>query len=147
MAFLSHFKPKRIRMIPTARRKSLIGTHLTSATPSVATITASVAAAANAPSSELRQLIVTPTTSTMVNASTNSTAEARNAAVAIAHCMQLFSYSGVWRYLVSGPGTVLSRQCIAISYLIVTHGRVCLLIRSVVVDAVAGRCHYSKFLK
>src|SRR5260370_2976061 len=95
MALLSHFKPKRIRMIPTARRKSLIGTHLTSATPSVATITASVAAAANAPSSELRQLIVTPTTSTMVNASTNSTAEARNAAVAIAHCMQLFSYSDV----------------------------------------------------
>src|SRR5260370_13321251 len=67
----------------------------------------------------------------MVNASTNSTAEARNAAVAIAHCMQLFSYSGVWRYLVSGPGTVLSRQCIAISYLIVTYGRVRLLNASV----------------
>jgi hypothetical protein len=28
-----------------------------------------------------------PTTSTIVNASTNSTADARNAAVAIAHCI------------------------------------------------------------
>src|SRR5207249_11080738 len=83
MAFLSHFKPNRIKIIPTTRRKSLMGTHLTSATPRVAIITARVAAAAKAPSSELRQLIVMPTTSTIVNASTNSTAEARNAAVAI----------------------------------------------------------------
>src|SRR5579875_560002 len=65
-----------------------MGTKRTRATPSVATIRASVAAAANAPASELRQLIVTPTTSTIVKASTNSTAEARNEARATAHCMQ-----------------------------------------------------------
>src|SRR5947209_6183155 len=88
MAFLSHLRPKRMRIIPTASRRISIGTYLTSATPSVATISASVAAAANAPTSELRQLIVTPTTRTIVKASTNSTAEAKNAAVATAHCMQ-----------------------------------------------------------
>ena len=78
-----------MRIIPTASRRISIGTYLTSATPSVATISASVAAAANAPASALRQLIVTPTTSTMVNASTNSTAEARKAAVRTAHCMKM----------------------------------------------------------
>src|SRR5260370_14124178 len=95
MAFFSHFRPKRIRMMPTKTRKSLRGTHLTSATPSVPTMTASVAAAANVPTSELRQLMVTPTTSTIVKASTNSTAEARKAAIATAHCMQ---YSPVLLY-------------------------------------------------
>ncbi len=39
--------------------------------------------AAPIPTNELRQLIVTPITSTMVNASTNSTAEARKAAANI----------------------------------------------------------------
>src|SRR5437763_5929904 len=66
-----------------------MGTYLTIATPSVATISASVATAANAPTRALRQLIVTPTTSTIVNASTNSTAEARKAAIRTAHCMNL----------------------------------------------------------
>src|SRR5258706_14587246 len=93
MAFLSHFRPNNTRIIPTTRRRTTIGTYSTSATPSVPTITARVTAAAKAPTSELRQLIVTPTTSTIVSASTNSTAEARNAAVAIAHCMQNFSFT------------------------------------------------------
>src|SRR5579883_2696813 len=88
MAFFNHLRPKRIRIRPTTRRSTSRGTKRTSVIPSVATITASVAAAANAPASELRQFIVTPTTSTMVKASTNSTAEARNAAEATAHCMQ-----------------------------------------------------------
>src|SRR5579859_5368581 len=79
--------------MPTTRRRVSIGTYLTRATPSVATISASVAAAKNAPASELRQLMVTPTTSTIVNASTNSTAEARNAAERTAHCMQCDSCS------------------------------------------------------
>src|SRR5947209_8453357 len=86
MAFFSHLRPKRIRIIPTTRRKIPIGTNWTSATPRVATITARVAAAAKAPASELRQLIVTPTTRTIVKASTNSTAEARKAATRTAHC-------------------------------------------------------------
>src|SRR5580700_7301729 len=81
--------------MPTTKRSTGSGTYWTSATPSVPMISASVAAAANAPSRELRQLIVTPTTRTMVNASTNSTAEARKAATntghaaeRAAHCMK-----------------------------------------------------------
>src|SRR5215471_8423647 len=70
-------------------RSTSSGTHWTSAVPSVATSKVSVAAAARAPSSALRQLTVTPTTRTMVNASTNSTAEAKNAAVATTHCMEM----------------------------------------------------------
>src|SRR5436305_1807057 len=77
-----------MRITPTTRRRTSKGTNWTRATPSVATISASVTAAANAPASELRQLIVTPTTRTIVKASTNSTAEAKKAAVATAHCMQ-----------------------------------------------------------
>src|SRR5579883_1601274 len=88
MAFFSHLRPKRIRIIPTTRRSTSRGTNWTIATPKVAIIAASVAVAANAPASELRQFIVTPTTRTIVKASTNSTAEARNAAEATAHCMQ-----------------------------------------------------------
>ena len=74
--------------MPMTRRSRSIGTHWTIATPRVATSRASVAAAAKAPSSALRQLTVTPTTRTMVNASTNSTAEAKNAAVATTHCIE-----------------------------------------------------------
>src|SRR6266567_279094 len=82
MAFFNHFNPKSSRRMPMTRRSASIGTHWTSATPSVATSRARVAAAAKAPSSALRQLTVTPTTRTIVKASTNSTAEAKNAAVA-----------------------------------------------------------------
>src|SRR5437660_1577764 len=88
MAFFNHFNPKSSKRMPMTRRSASIGTHWTSAVPSVATSRASVAAAANAPSSELRQLTVTPTTRTMVNASTNSTAEAKNEAVATTHCIE-----------------------------------------------------------
>src|SRR5947209_19608627 len=56
-------------------------------------ITASVATAANAPTIELRQLTVIPATRTSVNASTNSTDAARNAAITIAHCIYFFSFS------------------------------------------------------
>src|SRR5207248_10789285 len=83
-----HFEPKRRRSVPMTVRSTSSGTHWTSAVPSVATSRASVAAAAKAPSSALRQLTVTPTTRTMVNASTNSTAEAKNAAVATTHCIE-----------------------------------------------------------
>src|SRR2546422_8189254 len=88
IAFFNHFKPKRRRSVPMTVRSTSSGTHWTSAVPRVATSRASVAAAANAPSSELRQLTVTPTTRTMVNASTNSTAEAKNEAVATTHCIK-----------------------------------------------------------
>src|SRR5512133_615992 len=81
-----------MRIIPTARPTVSICTNRTSATPSVPMMSARVAAAANAPARELRQLMVTPTTRTIVNASTNSTAEARNAAVNTAHCMLWNSY-------------------------------------------------------
>ncbi len=74
--------------MPMIRRSASIGTHWTIATPRVATSRARVAAAARAPSSALRQLTVTPTTRTMVKASTNSTAEAKNAAVATTHCIE-----------------------------------------------------------
>ena len=63
---------------------------MTKATPRVVTITASVATAANAPTIALRQLLVILATRTRVNASTNSTAEARKAAMTIAHCMCCF---------------------------------------------------------
>src|SRR3984893_14084412 len=67
-----------------------MGIKVTKATPRVAIITASVATAANAPTIELRQLMVIPATSTSVNASTNSTDAARNAAITIAHCISFF---------------------------------------------------------
>src|SRR6266436_6767075 len=86
MAFLNEFSTKSRRRRLMRRRSGSIGTHWTSATPRVATSRARVAAAAKAPSSELRQFMVTPTTRTIVKASTNSTAEARNAAEATAHC-------------------------------------------------------------
>src|SRR5437879_12705733 len=69
-----------------------MGINVTKATPRVAMITASVATAANAPTIELRQLTVIPATRTSVNASTNSTDAARNAAITIAHCIYFFSF-------------------------------------------------------
>src|SRR5713226_2247449 len=88
MAFFNHFNPKRSKSVPMTVRRISRGTHWTSATPRVATSRARVAAAAKAPSSALRQLTVTPTTRTMVKASTNSTAEAKNAAVKTTHCIE-----------------------------------------------------------
>src|SRR5712691_4318289 len=88
MAFFNHFNPKRSKSVPMTVRRISRGTHWTSATPRVATSRARVAAAAKAPSSALRQLTVTPTTRTIVKASTNSTAEAKKAAVATTHCIE-----------------------------------------------------------
>src|SRR5207237_1426596 len=51
---------------------------------------ASTAAAPSAPRIALRQVVVMLATSTSVNASTNSTAEARKAAITIAHCIGVF---------------------------------------------------------
>src|SRR2546430_9090347 len=53
-------------------------------------MTASPAATPSAPRIALRQVGVMPATSTSVNASTNSTAEARKAAITIAHCIGVF---------------------------------------------------------
>src|SRR6266446_17962 len=94
MAFLSHLRPNNKSKKPITKRKTAMGTSVTKVTPRVAMITASVATAANAPTVALRQFTVIPATRTRVNASTNSTAEARNAAMTIAHgmcCFLLFS--------------------------------------------------------
>src|SRR5207237_2387971 len=90
MAFLSHVRPNNKSKKPITKRKTSRGIKVTKATPRVATITASVATAANAPTIALRQLLVILDTRTRVNASTNSTAEARNAAMTIAHCISYF---------------------------------------------------------
>src|SRR5216684_3476296 len=90
MAFLSHLRPNNKSKKPITKRKTFRGIKVTKATPRVATITASVATAANAPTIALRQLLVILATRTRVNASTNSTAEARKAAMTIAHCMCCF---------------------------------------------------------
>src|SRR6266700_2647635 len=45
IAFFNHFKPKRSKSVPMTVRNTSIGTHWTSAVPSVATSRASVAAA------------------------------------------------------------------------------------------------------
>src|SRR5713101_4154290 len=87
MAFLSHLRPNNKSKKPITKRKTSRGIKVTKATPRVATITDSVATAANAPNRALRQLLVILATRTRVNASTNSTAEARNAAMTIAHCI------------------------------------------------------------
>src|SRR5579864_5891721 len=71
-------------------------------------MTASVAAAANAPANELRQFMVTPTTRTIVNASTNSTAEARNAAAMTAHCINCLSPVSLNRSHSAEPGRRVS---------------------------------------
>src|SRR6266487_1819764 len=90
MAFLSHLRPNNKSKKPITKRKTSRGIKVTKATPRVATITARVATAANAPNKALRQLLVILATRTRVNASTNSTAEARNAAMTIAHCICFF---------------------------------------------------------
>src|SRR5260221_3629901 len=92
MAFLSHLRPTNKSKTPITKRKTPMGIKVTKATPRVAMITASVATAANAPTIELRQLTVIPATRTSVNASTNSTDAARNAAITIAHCIYFFSF-------------------------------------------------------
>src|SRR5215207_8605386 len=79
MAFLSHFKPNITRIIPTIKRRTSMGMNVISVVPKMATRTARVAAAAATPPKAVRQLMVAPTTSTMVRASTNSTSEARKA--------------------------------------------------------------------
>src|SRR6185437_15010175 len=61
----------------------------TSAVPNTPTSAVSARAAAAVPANALRQLMVMPTTSTIVNASTNSTADARNAATNTAHCVPI----------------------------------------------------------
>jgi hypothetical protein len=66
---------------------------VTKATPRVANDHRERRDGANAPTIALRQLTVIPATRTSVNASTNSTAAARNAAITIAHCIYFFSYS------------------------------------------------------
>src|SRR5258706_14574377 len=90
MAFLSHLRPNDKSKKPITKRKTSRGPSVTRVTPRVAMITASVATAANAPTMALRQFTVIPATRTSVNASTNSTAEARNAAITIAHCICFF---------------------------------------------------------
>src|SRR5713226_350128 len=97
MAFLSHLRPNNKSKKPITKRKTPMGIKVTKATPRVAIITASVATAANAPAIELRQLTVIPATSTSVNASTNSTDAARNAAITIAHCISFFSFHSIGR--------------------------------------------------
>ena len=76
-ALRSHCRPKISSRPPTARRSTSIGSDV-SAGPSAATITASASAAAATPPSAEDQLRVVPTASTMVSASTASTAQARN---------------------------------------------------------------------
>src|SRR6266567_7963433 len=93
MAFLSHLRPNNTSKKPITKRRTSRGTKVTKATPRVATITASVATAANVPTIALRQLTVIPATRTSVNASTNSTAAAINAAITIARCIYFFSSS------------------------------------------------------
>src|SRR5579863_1834477 len=90
MAFLSHLRPNNNSKKPITKRKTSSGINVTKATPRVPTITPSVATAASAPTIALRQLVVILATRTRVNASTNSTAEARNAATTIAHCISYF---------------------------------------------------------
>src|SRR5579859_524700 len=85
IAFLSHLRPKSTSSRPMTKRSACSGMKRTMAVPKMATSTASTAAAAAVPTQALRQLIVTPTTSTMVKASTNSTVEARKAAIKTAH--------------------------------------------------------------
>src|SRR6185295_15545836 len=87
IAFLSHLSPNKIRIVPTTRRRTSSGTHWTNATPNTPTSAASISSAAAVPASALRQLIVTPTTSTIVNASTHSTNEAANAEANTTHSM------------------------------------------------------------
>src|SRR5207244_8073519 len=67
------------------RRNTSSGTHCTSATPNTPTNAARISSAAPVPTSALRQLIVIPTTNTIVNASTHSTNDAANAEVKTIH--------------------------------------------------------------
>src|SRR3989442_3284552 len=82
IALRSQRRPKRSNSAPTNSFNACCGTTLTSVTPSAATITASVSAAASVPMSGARHPRVTPTASTIVAASTHSTALAMNDGVA-----------------------------------------------------------------
>src|SRR4051795_3077554 len=99
MAFLSHLSPNKIKIAPTTRRSTSSGTHCTSATPNIPTSATKISSAAPVPTSALRQLIVTPTTSTIVNASTHSTNDAANAEVKTIHSMT----SSFFMYVVFRP--------------------------------------------
>src|SRR6266508_4975232 len=88
MAFLSHLSPNKIKIAPTTRRRTSSGTHCTSATPNTPTNAARISSAAPVPTSALRQLMVMPTTSTIVNASTHSTNDAANAEVKTIHSIE-----------------------------------------------------------
>src|SRR5213594_3506934 len=81
-ALRSQRSPKSSRSVPTTPFRRSSGTIVTSATPSVAMMIASVPVAAIVPRSDARHPRVTPTARTMVVASTNSTALATNAGVA-----------------------------------------------------------------
>jgi hypothetical protein len=78
IAFRSHCIPKASRSAPTTSRSDSIGT-TRSAGPSAATRAASTIVAAATPISGERQPRTTPTPSTIVSASTISTALARKA--------------------------------------------------------------------
>ena len=78
IALRSHCRPNVSSKPPTTSRSALIGMRV-SAGPSAATITASASVAAPSPVSAERQPRETPAASTIVSASTNSTALARNA--------------------------------------------------------------------
>src|SRR5581483_879819 len=78
IALRSHCSPNVSRRPPTTSRNASIGMTV-SAGPSAATIAASTTTAAPTPVSEERQPRATPEASTMVSASTPSTALARNA--------------------------------------------------------------------
>ena len=75
MAFRSHCRPNAASSAPTTSRSALSGSR-DSAGPSTAVITASTASAAPRPCSAGRQPRVSPAASTMVRASTASTAHA-----------------------------------------------------------------------
>src|SRR5258708_2313619 len=81
-AFRSHRKPKRRSSAPTMPFSRCSGTTVTRVTPSVPMTSARVMTARTVPTSGARQPRVTPTASTMVVASTNSTALAMNAGAA-----------------------------------------------------------------
>src|SRR5581483_3469340 len=78
IALRSHWSPNTSRSAPTKRRRSRSGTTV-SAGPSATTTTASASSAAPRPASAERHPLATPAASTIVSASTVSTALARKA--------------------------------------------------------------------
>ena len=92
-ALCSHLSPNRTISVPMISFSVSSGTRVTISWPKIATKTASASSATTVPYSGERQPLVRPTASTIVSASTDSTADPKKAAPNVSTCAYTASES------------------------------------------------------